>query len=207
MAATFTATNLTGVFTLPGVTVNSGSLGLQVNTSTKAATVAVGPSNVVFPAGPFFRVTLDNGSLTVAGVTFAGSFTVQQSTRPGFAPETLTLTPTPTAMLAADLNKDGRIDLVVGGTSGYAVYLGQATDSARNVISWTTAATVPTVAGPVLGLALADLDTDGYLDVVVTTATTTQVLRNLRVPARPGTASTSARPGTVSRRTRPAPAS
>ena len=191
-----TTSGTTGVsiFTgLPsGITI-SGTVGFVINTGATKVDLSYGTgSGTAFTVdpGPYLKVTVTAGTLAVSGLSFAGSFSIERSLRPGFTGSTFTATISNTAALAAgDLDKNGRADLVVGqsvgdGTAtkpGYGVLLaGAPVAGQQQAISYTSASAdqAPFVAGAVSRVQLIDLDGDGWLDIVVVTGTKVAMLRN-----------------------------
>ena len=80
---------LTGTVSLntSGATL-SGTLGLQINTTTQAVTIG---SNPVIPAGPYLLLSGTNDSLKIGQQTIAGDFTFSVSTSGGVATTTLAI--------------------------------------------------------------------------------------------------------------------
>jgi len=114
------------------------------------------------------EVVAANGHRVWVGGEVAGTF-------PGGARATL---PTVRGVVAADLNYDYRTDLVLGGDGGLRI-LRQKED--RTFADVTTAARLPSSvrAEPIWGIWVADVDTEGDLDLIVSTAAgPVVVLRN-----------------------------
>ena len=199
VSASITVGDLGGAITFPvgsGISFGTGTTAsLQINTAATAVDLTpTGGSAIRLPAGPYLKIALGNGTspvLKVGSIDFTGNVTIERSSRPGYVATTLTVTSDETSLATGDVDKDGRADLLVGTTSttnGYRVLLGGATASATagqpDTITYTAPsgpATVPTVARATAAVALADLDGDGWLDLVLvgsgSTGTTT-VLRN-----------------------------
>ena len=67
--------------------------------------------------------------------------------------------PAPTPSTTADIDQDGKTDLVVGGNGTVRVFLGQ------GAAAFTPAPAIPGFAGQVVDLAIGDLNADGDLDI------------------------------------------
>ena len=135
------ATAVTGsvAFTLPGVSL-SGTFSLQVNTS--AQSVTLGGSAAVLPAGPYFQLAaIGSGStpgatLTVAGQSLSGDFTITQLTVAGATTTTVTIA-------------NGALSIAAGGTTYLSLTGGQGslTISPAGIVG-SLIATVKTLAIP-----------------------------------------------------------
>ena len=69
-------------FTLPGVSLQAERSSLQVNTTAQSQTL-VGTPATTLPAGPYFQLVAIGATLTVAGQSLSGNFTITQSTVAG----------------------------------------------------------------------------------------------------------------------------
>jgi photosystem II stability/assembly factor-like uncharacterized protein len=167
-----TTVTVTGTNFLPTPSDNTVFFGSANAVVTAATTTQL---TVIVPAGASYQpISVTKNGLTAFSqmpflVTFTGggsitanSFAPRQSfTGSGFHP---------TKIAAADLEGDGKLDLVMLNRPSTVVQ--------QNVQIWpnTTASTQPSFASPILlalkdpiGLAIADLDGDGKLDLAVTT--------------------------------------
>ena len=173
VAGSFTLQNLTGAFALPGSMTVAGSVAIVVNTG--SAAVSRPELGLDVPAGPFLRVAVTNGDLSVSGgPSFHGSFVLVQDATPGFAAAAVVGSTGVTAVAIGDVNGDGRPDLVVGTAGDSSVYLGGTTAGTFGSPTLLTGGT-----GSTVGIGLADLNGDNRLDVVVVRATTSAVFLGL----------------------------
>ena len=127
-------------FTLPGVALTGTLFSLQVNTS--AQSVTLGGSGATLPAGPYFQLaatgsgTTPGATLTVAGQSLSGDFTVTQSTVAGATTTTVTIS-------------NGALSIAAGGTTYLSLTNGQGalTISPAGIVG-SLSATVQTLAIP-----------------------------------------------------------
>jgi hypothetical protein len=110
-----------------------------------------------------------------------GSVSLRLGTGPGLGPRTYFTSPvTGNQIVLADMNRDGRLDLVAGGTTGtIVVWLGNGDGT------FAPPASHPIASGAV-GVAVADMDRDGRPDIVTANA---QARRPCCWPARPRSSS------------------
>jgi hypothetical protein len=96
-----------------------------------------------------FRFLLLSLILTATSSAFAGFLPGKSYTTPG----------TPVAIAAADLNHDGKIDMVIGDDVGMAIYFGKGDGT------WQAPLNIPITWGAYY-ISIADLNGDGVLDLV-----------------------------------------
>ena len=178
LAAQFTASSPT--FNLPGLGVVVSSLALKVNTGPAAVSRSFsvelpdGTTDTIaldVGAGPLLQVALTGAQLCIGGSgascagavpSFSGNFVFDQSSKPGFgAPSSLGQNGV--ALATADVDGDGDLDVLVGGTTSSQLLLNDGTGSF-------TSATFGS--GGAKALAFADVDGDGDADAIAANETT-----------------------------------
>jgi hypothetical protein len=109
------------------------------------------------------HILLGNGS---------GNFTISGTYA---APSSSTFTPGPDSIVAADLNGDGKLDLV-GATpfNGVYVFLGNGDGTFKSAVNYSAG----TTSGGASGIAVGDLNSDGKLDLAVSTNDGISILLN-----------------------------
>ncbi|HTI33867.1 MAG TPA: VCBS repeat-containing protein [Miltoncostaea sp.] len=162
------------------------TVGCRVEIGLPGAKVKDGPTFTLPDVAPFPRILAigdvdGDGHLDVAAATKAGLI-VRYGDGTGAlrAGPTLAIGGDPIAVAAADLDDDGRDDLVTAAYSGQVrVHLSRAGGGF---------VTRPTVATPgvITDLGLGDFDGDGVTDIAVAGADRVRVLRGTRGPTRPG---------------------
>ena len=175
VAAKLTGSVNPGMIALPSpLKLTATSFSLLINT----ATTAIGD----VPAGPLVRFEVLGATLAIdqTAISFGGDFTFEQSTRAGFGTG-VTFTPaaaTTQAIATGDVDGDGDLDVVVGNNGANQLFINSptATASAGNLVLAATG--MPANAEDTRALALADVNHDGFLDLIVVNAGTTRVHLN-----------------------------
>src|SRR5256712_8960290 len=165
-------TGLTPTFNLPGLTLTintGGTASFELNTA--PVPFDLGDASPVLPAGPLLRVNVQGASLAITGgPTLTGNFVFDQSARSGFGAGVALVpseTSATTAIALGDVDGDGDLDLVAGNAGTPAqtgkLYLNDGTGA----FSVAAAALFPSDAGATTAIALADVNGDGFVDLVV----------------------------------------
>ncbi|PYQ02014.1 MAG: hypothetical protein DMF83_24450, partial [Acidobacteria bacterium] len=162
-------TGLTPTFNLPGLTLSGGTSSFELNTA--PVPFDLGDGSAPLPAGPFLRVNVQGASLAItSGPTLTGNFVFDQSTRSGFGAGTALVpsdTSATTAIALADVDGDGDLDLVTGNAGTPAQTSNLYLNNGSGGFSLAAATLFPSDAGATTAIALADVNGDGFVDLVV----------------------------------------
>src|SRR5439155_17662721 len=127
---------------------------------------------------PLLRVRVEGtnptqagASLTISsGPTLSGNFVFDQSTRSGFGTGVALVpsdTSATTAIALGDVDGDGNLDLVTGNGGSPAQASNLSLNNGSGVFSLAAATLFPSDAGATTAIALADVNGDGFLDLVI----------------------------------------
>jgi hypothetical protein len=160
----------------------------------RGITFAKGPGSPIAVPGATDLIAQDldgDGRMDLAVATRAGVLVLRGDGAGGFTPVAAPLAGSgpPHLVAAGDLDRDGRVDLVATSHDTHAVTAWRGTARGFEPMSWSPVAALPGGRAHNHGLALGDVDGDGWLDVTTTDdeAHVVAVLRGGSRGPRPGT--------------------
>ncbi|HXG49000.1 MAG TPA: VCBS repeat-containing protein, partial [Methylomirabilota bacterium] len=170
VAAQFTITDFT--LDIPGIDVMASEIELQINTSPAPVDEQVKVGNqtipLKLPAGSFIRVAVIDVDVQIGGggPVLHGDFFFDQGDKKEFGPaQDLAGLGAATAVVAGDVNGDGRADLIVGRNGATnLLYLNNGTAKPFDAV---TGVAIDATAYNTTSLALADLNGDNKPDLIV----------------------------------------